>query len=39
MTFKIQNEKIQKIELISFIELAAICILGAYQYYRLKNII
>ena len=34
-----ENEKIKKIEIISFIELAAICFMGAYQFFRLKGVI
>ena len=37
--FIAQNEKIKKIEVVSFIELAAICIMGSYQFFRLKGII
>jgi hypothetical protein len=37
--FTSQNEKIKKIETISFIELAVICLMGAYQFFRLKTII
>ena len=37
--FLAENEKIKKIEVISFIELAAICVMGAYQFFRLKGLI
>ena len=37
--FIAENEKIKKIEFVSFIELAAICIMGTYQFFRLKGMI
>lgn len=37
--FLAQKSKIEKIQFISFIELAAICLLGAFQFFRLKNVI
>ena len=37
--FLSENDKIKKIEIISFVELAAICFMGAYQFFRLKGVI
>jgi hypothetical protein len=37
--FKEQEEKIGKIEWITFIEFAAIIAFGVYQFYRLRGII
>ena len=39
LIFEQQNEKIKKIEAISFIELGVILLLGGYQFYRLKGLI
>ena len=37
--FDAEKEKVKKIEFISFIELAAICLLGAFQFFRLEKVI
>ena len=37
--FELQNQKIKKIETISFIELGLILVIGGFQFYRLRGII
>jgi hypothetical protein len=34
-----QQEEVQELEWLTFLEFAAICIFGTYQYIRLKSII
>ena len=38
-SFEEQKQRIETLKLVSFIEFAVICVFGAYQYIKLKNII